>query len=122
MDGRICNRGPLPWWREPLSLQAQGEAQICRCPWTTAMEPPGTAQRGHGAESSRSRGPPPPPRSLCQRTNCASDFAVPKIAPGSGGVTSAGAAAAGLAGAGKEDAARHEVRRAASAPHRGPVG
>ena len=58
MDGRICNCGRLPWRREPLSLQAQGEAQICRCPWATAMQPPGTAQQGHGVESSRPRGPP----------------------------------------------------------------
>lgn len=39
--------------------------------------------------------------SLCQRTNCASDFAVPKIAAGSGGLTSAGAAAAGPARSGE---------------------
>lgn len=65
---------------------------------------------GHGP---RPRGPPsaawgaggpavsPTARSLCQRTNCASDFAVPKIAAGSGGLTSAGAAAAGPARSGE---------------------
>lgn len=108
MDGRICNRGRLPWRREPLSLQAQGEAQICWRPRAVATQPPGTTRARRG-EQSASRSPQPP-RSLCQRTNCASDFAVPKIAPGSGEVTSAGAAAAGLAGVGKEDATPRGAR------------
>lgn len=106
-----------------------GSPSACRCkerrrsagargPWPGS--PP--ARRGHGGESSRPRSPPLPPHSLCQRTNCASDFAVPKIAPGSGGVTSAGAAAAGLAGAVKEDAARCGVQQTAPAPHHGPAG
>lgn len=120
MDGRICNRGRLPWWREPFSLQVQGEVQICGGPWAMARQPPSMAGPRRGEQPAPQ--PPPPPRSLCQRTNCASDFAVPKIAPGSGGVTSAGAVAAGLAGAGKEDAARRGVQQTAPAPHHGPAG
>lgn len=104
MDGGICNRGHLPGRREPLICGRKGRrrpADAC------GPRPPAPQRGGVTAGTAVSPQPPLSPRSCCQQTNCASDFAVPKIAAGSGGVTSAAAA---VAGAGKDDAARRGVR------------